>query len=232
MRDLAYDASRATEGSLFFCVRGRRADGHEFAAQALANGAVALVVERPVDVAAPQLVVESSRTAMALAADAFFGEPTHELEVAGVTGTNGKTTTAFLLRSLLDAAGRRPGLVGTVEWIVGDERRAAPHTTPEAIDLQRLFREMLDAGNRSVAIEASSHGSAFQRLDRVRFDALKQRPGLVGTELDLKMFQTCGSATFSESESTINAREGSDDYPSAALPLLPRNRYCQAWDVT
>ena len=172
VRDLAYDASRATEGSLFFCVRGRRADGHEFAAQALANGAVALVVERPVDVAAPQLVVESSRTAMALAADAFFGEPTRELEVAGVTGTNGKTTTAFLLRSLLDAAGRRPGLVGTVEWIVGDERRAAPHTTPEAIDLQRLFREMLDAGNRSVAIEASSHGSAFQRLDRVRFDAL------------------------------------------------------------
>ena len=102
----------------------------------------------------------------------FFGEPTRELEVAGVTGTNGKTTTAFLLRSILDAAGHRPGLVGTVEWIVGASTRPAPHTTPEAIDLQRLFREMLDAGDRSVAIEASSHGSALRRLDRVRFDAL------------------------------------------------------------
>ena len=172
IRELAYDASRATEGSLFFCVPGMRNDGHEFAAAAVLNGAVALVVERPVDVAVPQLVVESSRQAMAVAADAFFGEPTRELDVAGVTGTNGKTTTAFLLRSILDAAGRRPGLVGTVEWIVGGERRAAPHTTPEAIDLQRLFREMLDAGDRSVAIEASSHGAALRRLDRVRFDAL------------------------------------------------------------
>jgi UDP-N-acetylmuramoyl-L-alanyl-D-glutamate--2,6-diaminopimelate ligase len=120
----------------------------------------------------PQLVVDDVRAAMAAAADAFFGEPTRELEVAGVTGTNGKTTTAFLLRSILEAAGRRPGLVGTVDWVVGGERRAAPHTTPEAIDLQRLLREMLDAGDRSVALEASSHGSSFRRLDRVRFDAL------------------------------------------------------------
>ena len=109
---------------------------------------------------------------MAVAADVFFGEPTKELELAGVTGTNGKTTTAFLLRSILEAAGRRPGLVGTIEWQVGGERRSAPFTTPEAIDLQRLFREMLDAGDRSAAVEASSHGSALRRLDRVRFDAL------------------------------------------------------------
>ena len=95
---------------------------------------------------------------MAVAADVFFGEPTKELELAGVTGTNGKTTTAFLLHAILEAAGRRPGLVGTVEWDVGGERRPAPFTTPEAIDLQRLFREMLDAGDRSAAVEASSHG--------------------------------------------------------------------------
>ena len=99
---------------------------------------------------------------MAVAADAFFGEPTKSLEVVGVTGTNGKSTTAFLLRSVLEAAGRRTGLVGTVEWVVGGATRPAPHTTPEAIDLQRLFREMLDAGDRSVALEASSHGSALQ----------------------------------------------------------------------
>ena len=172
IRELVYDAGRAAEGSLFFCVRGSRADGHELAPEAVTNGAVALVVERPLDVAVPQLVVEDTRAAMAVAADAFFGEPTNALDVAGVTGTNGKTTTAFLLHSILDAAGRRPGLVGTVEWRVGGGTRPAPRTTPEAIDLQRLFREMLDAGDRSVAIEASSHGAALRRLDRVRFDAL------------------------------------------------------------
>jgi UDP-N-acetylmuramoyl-L-alanyl-D-glutamate--2,6-diaminopimelate ligase len=120
----------------------------------------------------PQLVVPDARSAMAVAADVFFGEPTKLLEVVGVTGTNGKTTTAFLLHAILRAAGRSPGLVGTVEWVVGGERRPAPFTTPEAIDLQRLFREMLDAGDDSAAVEASSHGSALARLDRTRFAAL------------------------------------------------------------
>ena len=109
---------------------------------------------------------------MATAADIFFGEPTKELEVAGVTGTNGKTTTAFLLHAMLEAAGRRPGLLGTVESRVGGDVRPVVRTTPEAIDLQRTFREMLDAGDRSVALEASSHAAALRRLDRVRFDVL------------------------------------------------------------
>lgn len=170
--DLAYDTRKVSPGALFFCVRGERVDGHELAWEAIERGAAALVVERELDVSVPQLVVADTRAAMAVAADAFFAEPTAELQVAGVTGTNGKTTTAFLLRSMLDEAGRRPGLVGTVEWMVGGERRPAPFTTPEAIDLQRLFREMLDAGDRSVALEASSHGAALRRLDRVRFDAL------------------------------------------------------------
>jgi UDP-N-acetylmuramoyl-L-alanyl-D-glutamate--2,6-diaminopimelate ligase len=170
--DLAYDTRRVTPGSLFFCVRGERVDGHDLAWVAIERGAAALVVERMLDVDVPQLLVLSTREAMAVAADLFFGEPTRELELAGVTGTNGKTTTAFLLRSILGAAGRRPGLVGTIEWQVGEERRPAPFTTPESIDLQRLFHEMLDEGNRSAAVEASSHGAALRRLDRVRFDAL------------------------------------------------------------
>ena len=170
--DLAYDARRVSPGALFFCVPGARTDGHDHAAAALAAGAAALVVERPLDAALPQLLVADSRAAMAVAADVFFGEPTSELELAGVTGTNGKTTTAILLQAILAAAGRRPGLVGTVRWVVGGEERPAPFTTPEAIDLQRLFREMLAAGDRSAAVEASSHGSALRRLDRVRFDAL------------------------------------------------------------
>jgi UDP-N-acetylmuramoyl-L-alanyl-D-glutamate--2,6-diaminopimelate ligase len=120
----------------------------------------------------PQLVVDDARVAMAVAADVFFGEPTKELVVAGVTGTNGKTTTAYLLWSILDAAGQRPGLLGTVESRVGGEVRPVVRTTPEAIDLQRTFRELLDAGDRSVALEASSHASTLRRLDRVRFDAL------------------------------------------------------------
>src|SRR2546423_3075249 len=170
--DLAYDARAVGPGSLFFCVRGTRADGHEFAADAVASGAVALVVERPLELDVPQLVVPSARAAMAVAADEFFGRPTEELQVAGVTGTNGKTTTTFLLYAILAAAGRRPGLIGTIEARVGGERRGVRRTTPEAIDLQRLFREMLDAGDRSCAMEASSHASVLHRLDRVRFTAL------------------------------------------------------------
>ena len=170
--DLAYDARRVTPGSLFVCVPGLRADGHDFASDALARGAIALIVERPLDVPVPQLVVADARRAMALAADVFFGSPTRELDVTGVTGTNGKTTTAFLLYAALAAAGRRPGLLGTIESRIGGERRAVARTTPEAIDLQRMFREMVDAGDRSCAMEASSHGSELKRLVGVRFAAL------------------------------------------------------------
>src|SRR5256714_4005643 len=172
VRGLAYDTRAVEPGFLFFCVPGTRADGHDFAADAVARGAVALVVERPLELAVPQLVVDDARAAMAVAADAFFGEPTRELEVAGVTGTNGKTTTAFLLYAILAAAGRRPGLLGTIESRVGGERRAVVRTTPEAIDLQRTFREMLDAGDRSCSMEASSHAAELHRLDRVRFSCL------------------------------------------------------------
>jgi UDP-N-acetylmuramoyl-L-alanyl-D-glutamate--2,6-diaminopimelate ligase len=175
--DLAYDTHAVSAGAAFFCVRGERVDGHDLAGEAVDRGAAVLVVERPVEptpllLNVPQLIVPSTRAAMATAADVFFGEPTRELEVAGVTGTNGKTTTAFLLHAILDAAGRRPGLLGTVECRIGGAVRPVVRTTPEAIDLQRTFREMLDAGDRSVALEASSHAAVLHRLDRVRFDAL------------------------------------------------------------
>src|SRR5215831_11291476 len=172
VRDLAYDARAVGPGALFFAVPGARADGHDFAPEAVERGAVALVVERELDVSVPQVVVRDSRAAMAPAADAFFGEPTRELEVVGVTGTSGKTTTSFLLFAILAAAGRRPGLLGTIEARVGGERRGVVRTTPEAIDLQRTFREMLDAGDRTCAMEASSHASVLHRLDRVRFRVL------------------------------------------------------------
>jgi UDP-N-acetylmuramoyl-L-alanyl-D-glutamate--2,6-diaminopimelate ligase len=170
--DLAYDARAVTPGALFFAVPGERADGHDFAVEAVERGAVAAVVEGRLDLPVPQVLVRDSRAAMAIAADTFFDEPTRELEVVGVTGTSGKTTTSHLLFAILAAAGRRPGLLGTVEARVGGERRGVVRTTPEAIDLQRLFREMLDAGDRSCAMEASSHASVLHRLDRVRFAVL------------------------------------------------------------
>jgi UDP-N-acetylmuramoyl-L-alanyl-D-glutamate--2,6-diaminopimelate ligase len=170
--DLAYDSRAVPPGSLFFCVPGGTSDGHEFADWAVEAGASALVVQRPVSTRVPQVVVGDVRTAMALAAAEFFGRPTDELQVAAVTGTNGKTTTTFLLHSILEAAGRTPGLLGTIESRVGDERRPAVRTTPEAIDLQRTFREMLEAGNRSVALEATSHGSVQNRLLGTRLACL------------------------------------------------------------
>ena len=170
--ELAYDTRAVSPGMLFFCVRGERVDGHDLAGRAVTAGAAALVVERRLDLAVPQLVVADSRRAMAEAAGEFFGHPSHELQVAGVTGTNGKTTTTFLLFAVLAAAGLRPGLLGTVEVRVGGERRPAVRTTPEAIDLQRTLREMLDAGDRSCALEATSHGSELGRLSGTRFAVL------------------------------------------------------------
>jgi UDP-N-acetylmuramoyl-L-alanyl-D-glutamate--2,6-diaminopimelate ligase len=172
--DLAYDSTAVRPGALFVCVPGERHDGHDFAVYAIECGAAALVVERTLELprAVPQVVVGDARVGMAQAAVTFFEDPTAELQIAGVTGTSGKTTTAFLLYEILAAAGRRPGLLGTIESRVGGERQPAVRTTAEAIDLQRTFREMLDAGNRSCAMEATSHGSELKRLLGVRFGVL------------------------------------------------------------
>jgi UDP-N-acetylmuramoyl-L-alanyl-D-glutamate--2,6-diaminopimelate ligase len=170
--DLAYDIRAVRDGTLFFCLRGSRADGHELAPDAVARGAAALVVERALDVPVPQLVVADSRRAMAPAAIAFFDDPNGELDVVAVTGTAGKTTTTYLLYEILRAAGRNPGLLTNMERKVGEETRPAGLNTPEAIDLQRLFREMVDAGNAACAMEATSHASVQGRLDGVRFAVL------------------------------------------------------------
>jgi len=170
--DLAYDTRAVGPGALFFCVRGSHADGHELAAEAAARGAVALVVERALDVAVPQVVVADTRRAMAPAAVAFFGDPSRELDVAAVTGTAGKTTTTYLLYEILRAGDRKPGLLTNLERRVGDEVRPAALNTPEAIDLQRLLREMASAGNASCAMEATSHASVQGRIEGVRFAVL------------------------------------------------------------
>jgi UDP-N-acetylmuramoyl-L-alanyl-D-glutamate--2,6-diaminopimelate ligase len=168
---LAYDTRSVVPGTLFFCVPGFTRDGHEFAGEAIARGAVALVVERPLRSGAPEIQVDSVRAAMAPAAARFFGDPTAELQTVGVTGTNGKTTSAFLLRSLLGAAGKQAGLLGTVKSVIGGVEHEVVRTTPEAIDLQRTFREMLDAGDRACAMEVSSHALELHRADAIHFAA-------------------------------------------------------------
>ena len=144
-------------------------DGHDFAPDAVARGAAALVVQRPLGLGVPEVLVDDVRAAMARAAARLHGDPTAELDVVGITGTSGKTTTTYLVRHLLEAAGRPCGLLGGVTSVVGGEERPAVRTTPEAIDLQATFRAMLDAGDRACAMEVSSHALELHRVDGIHF---------------------------------------------------------------
>jgi UDP-N-acetylmuramoyl-L-alanyl-D-glutamate--2,6-diaminopimelate ligase len=164
---LAFDNRAVEPGTVFFCVPGFTRDGHEFAPDAVARGASALVVARPLGLGVPEVVVDDVRAAMARAAARFYGDPTAQLAVCGITGTNGKTTTAFLVRSLLEAAGRPCGLLGTVKSVIGGVEHPVVRTTPEAIDLQRAFRAMLDGGDSACAMEISSHALELRRAEGI-----------------------------------------------------------------
>jgi len=166
---IAYRSDRVRPGDVFFCVPGFSADGHTFAADAVARGASALVVERELELDVPQYVVDDSRTALAFASAEFYGRPSEDVDVVGITGTNGKTTTAYLVDSIARAAGHVTGLVGTVETRVAGERRASGRTTPEAADVQELLAEMRDAGATVCAMEVSSHAIDLHRVDSTRF---------------------------------------------------------------
>ena len=168
---LALDDRLVGPGTLFFCVVGFTRDGHDFAAQAVARGASALVVQRPLGLGVPEVVVEDVRASMAATAARLHGDPTARLRVAGITGTNGKTTTAYLLRALLEAGGHPTGLLGTVASVVGGVTEPTVRTTPEAIDLQRTFATMLDAGDTHCAMEVSSHALELGRAAAIHWAA-------------------------------------------------------------
>jgi UDP-N-acetylmuramoyl-L-alanyl-D-glutamate--2,6-diaminopimelate ligase len=171
VRDLAYDSRKVEPGTLFFCVVGEKVDGHEFGARAVEEGAAALVVERELtELVVPQVVVEDSRAAMAPLAARFWGDPTAELRMVGVTGTNGKTTTAFLVQEILKAASFPCGLLGTVKQVVGGVEKEVVRTTPEAIELQATFRQMLEGGDEACVMEVSSHAMALHRADAIHFE--------------------------------------------------------------
>jgi UDP-N-acetylmuramoyl-L-alanyl-D-glutamate--2,6-diaminopimelate ligase len=166
---LAYDNRAVTPGTLFFCVPGFTRDGHDFAGEAVARGAAALVVQRPLGLGVPEVLVDDVRAAMAPAAAALAGDPTARLTTVGITGTNGKTTSAYLVRALLEGGGRQTGLLGTVTAVVGGRERPLERTTPEAIDLQRMFADMLEAGDDAVVMEVSSHALALHRADAIHW---------------------------------------------------------------
>ncbi|HYH10834.1 MAG TPA: UDP-N-acetylmuramoyl-L-alanyl-D-glutamate--2,6-diaminopimelate ligase, partial [Thermomicrobiales bacterium] len=172
--DLSYDSRKISDGALFVALRGSDFDGHRFVASAVANGAAAVLVEEEMPVAVPQIIVPgSSRAALAQVACTFYGDPSHELTVIGITGTDGKTTTTAMLESILNGTGRQAGAIGTVGVRIGDGTSydLGHQTTPESNHVQRYLREMVTAGTTHAVIEATSHGLVTHRLDGVRFAA-------------------------------------------------------------
>jgi UDP-N-acetylmuramoyl-L-alanyl-D-glutamate--2,6-diaminopimelate ligase len=169
---IVYDSRQAVPGSVFVGMRGEHADGAAFAQQAVQRGAAVVIAEgENAGVTAPWLTVPDARLAIAQLAAVFYGRPSESLRVVGITGTNGKTTSSYLLQSVFESAGIRCGRIGTVGYSVAGQERAAPHTTPEAPDIQQMLREMADAGSGACAMEVSSHALVLRRVDEMRFAA-------------------------------------------------------------
>ena len=170
---IAYDSRTVTAGQVFVALKGQHADGTSFARQAIQRGAAAIVSEQaaPDGVHVPWAIVEDARLALAVLAAAFYRDPSREMRVIGITGTNGKTTTAYLLASIFEAAGIRCGLLGTVGYRIGAEVREATRTTPEAPDVQALLREMAERQCGACAMEVSSHALSLRRVDDITFAA-------------------------------------------------------------
>lgn len=169
---IAYASNKVVPGDVFFCVVGLKSDGHSYAADAVERGAAALVVQRELDLDVPQFKVEDSRSALALAAARFYGMPSRKLSLMGVTGTNGKTTTTYLVEWVARARGLKTGVLGTVETRIGDRKLHAEHTTPESLDLQDLLSQMVDEGCQQVSMEVSSHAIDLGRILGTHFDVV------------------------------------------------------------
>jgi UDP-N-acetylmuramoyl-L-alanyl-D-glutamate--2,6-diaminopimelate ligase len=169
----AYDSRRVTPGAVFVAITGERFNGATFAPEAIGLGAAAVVSDQPAPgpQSVPWMHVRDARLALAHLSAAFYGHPSRALRVVGITGTNGKTTTSYLVRAVLERGGWPCGLVGTVHYSVGADLVEAPRTTPEALDLQALFRRMADAGAHACAMEVSSHALALRRVDATHFAA-------------------------------------------------------------
>src|SRR2546428_11271779 len=171
VENIAYDSRRVQRNSLFAALRGERTDGHQFIGQAIDKGASVIVAERENnDPRVTCLVVDNTRTALADLAAAFYGHPARKLRLAAVTGTNGKTTTTFLIKHICEKAGLRCGLIGTVRYEIGERILPAIRTTPESLDLQELLAQIVNAGCQAAAMEVSSHALAQDRARGLECD--------------------------------------------------------------
>jgi len=168
---IEYNSRKATGGTLFVAIKGFKADGHDYVKDAIKRGAVAVVVERSVE--APfgvcKVMVPDSREALSHISSVYYGSPSRKLDITGITGTNGKTTTCYLLRSIYEAAGIDSGMLTTIEYWVGREKQRAQLTTPESLELQRILGKMAEIGVKALVMEVSSHGQALKRVRDVEF---------------------------------------------------------------
>ena len=172
VESIAYDSRRVQRDGLFVALRGEKSDGHNFVDQAIEKGATVIVAERAEkNSRATSVVVENTRSAMADLAARFYNYPARKLKLAGVTGTNGKTTTTFLIKHICEKAGMRCGLLGTVRYEIGERVLPAARTTPESLDLQELLAQIRDAGCKAAAMEVSSHALALERVRDIEWDA-------------------------------------------------------------
>ena len=200
---LVYDSRKVEQGSIFVCISGTVRDAHDFIPEVLEKGAVALVVEKDVETipGITYIKVENSRKALAYLAAAYFGYPAESLKTIGITGTKGKTTTTYLVKSILEAAGIKTGLIGTIESIIGDEHIPSANTTPESYVVQERFRKMVDAGLDAVVMEVSSQALMLHRVAGITFDIgvfTNLEPDHIGTNehKDFDDYMHCKSLLF------------------------------------
>lgn len=164
------DNRKVEEGSLFICVKGYTVDGHDFAGAAVENGAVAVLAEKELTLPVPVIVVENTKRAMAILADAFYGQPSHKFHLVGITGTNGKTTTSHLIEQIFSDADYKTGLIGTMYTKIGNKELGTKNTTPESLTLQKIFHQMAEAGVQKSVMEVSSHSLVEGRVYGTDFD--------------------------------------------------------------
>lgn len=227
---VVYDSRKISRDCLFICICGYKVDGHDFAAEAAAKGAAVLVVQKeielPKDSAVTVIRVEDTRYAMAFISAAWFGHPADRLKVIGITGTKGKTTTTYLIKSILEKAGYRVGLVGTIETIIGDKHIPASNTTPESYLLQQYFKEMEDAGCELVVMEVASQGLKLHRTQGFTFEIgifTNLEPDHIGpTEhADFEEYQECKGRLFRQ------CRLGIVNQDDAHMEAVLKGHTCQ-----
>ncbi|MBM6618550.1 UDP-N-acetylmuramoyl-L-alanyl-D-glutamate--2,6-diaminopimelate ligase [Bacillus suaedaesalsae] len=204
------DSREVKQGSLFICIKGYTVDGHNYVSQALQNGAVAILAEVPVEASVPVAYVNDTKRAMAILADAFYGQPTHKMQLIGITGTNGKTSTTHMIEKIMNAAGKKTGLIGTIHTKIGEQTFEVKNTTPESLTLQKTFSNMLDHQVETAIMEVSSHALDLGRVHGCDYD-IAVFTNLTQDHLDyhgtMKEYQRAKGLLFAQLGNTFNVKK-------------------------